>query len=323
MPAEASRVRRKRTRSHLGLDTYMGRLLVLRTFGQFDQLAPEQLSAVAEHTSERFFAAGSELYSENQPVSHLHYIVSGKVELRRNGVLVYEVGERSVVGGLAALAYISDGQQAIAVEDTVTLAIPGPEQLTVFAENFGTLAVVLGRIAAGLLEARRGTGPDAGFDPVAADAAACPVQPVDSLTVVDRLIHVRRSFSLPGSHLEGLMQLAEHAREHRAKAGTTLWRTGDRATSWLLVVAGIITGHNDSQRFGFGPGSIAGSLGTLADVPRWYTATAETDIIVLEMSSDHVLDILEDNVDMAIALLRGLGTLLLRTRDRAAQKQAE
>ena len=85
MPGEAHRfeaARPSHSKLRRGLDTYMGRLLVLRTFGQFDQLAPEQLSAIAEHTRPQFFAAGSELYTEDQPVTHLYYIISGKVQLR-------------------------------------------------------------------------------------------------------------------------------------------------------------------------------------------------------------------------------------------------
>ncbi len=304
----------ERARRRIRLDSYMDRLLVLRTFAQFDQLPPEQLSATAAYTRPCFFPAGTEIHAEGQPVTELYYIIRGRVEMRRNGKAVYETAERSVVGGLAALSESGNSQQSVALEDTTALVISGADQLQLFAENFGTLVMVLGRVAYGVLEARMNAGPGAGF---ASDIEHVP-QPAGELTVVDKLVSIERSFAFASARLEAMMELAEHARERRAPAGTVLWRQGERASSWLLVVAGVVAGQREAQSFRLGPASVAGGLETLALAPRWYNASAETDIMALEMSHDHVLDVLEDNVDMAIGLLRALGTELLAMRDRTA-----
>jgi CRP-like cAMP-binding protein len=47
------------------------------------------------------------------------------------------------------------------------------------------------------------------------------------------------------------------------------------------------------------PGVAIGALESIAGQPRWHDAVAETQVEVLELDVDDIIDVFEDNVDMA------------------------
>ncbi|MCA9647120.1 MAG: hypothetical protein KC492_40810, partial [Myxococcales bacterium] len=58
-------------------------------------------------------------------------------------------------------------------------------------------------------------------------------------------------------------------------------------------------------------------------VPRWYTAIAETDVVVLRVEVGDLIDILEDHTELAVNMLRGLSASVLELRRRIGQKARE
>lgn len=313
MPAERkSRWRRKAPVRRPVLE----RVLLLRTFAPFADVEPEHLAAMAELAEERFFPAGAEIHPEGAPVRHVHYVLSGEVEIRRRGHVVRTLTGRSVVGGLAALAQVEDASQVVALTDVSTFTFSDEDQRDVFEDDFEILSRIMRGVAHAYLHARRAAGEGAGFAP---DDENVPV-PRDPLGLVDKLAILRRTSPYRHAKLEALADLARESPEVRFPAGEKLWSEGDQSGFSLVMVAGVIQASTDDgkQSFRFSSGSIVGGLDSLAAMPRWYDAVAATDVVAIQVNYGVLLDLLEDHAEMAMDLLRVLASNTLALRERIA-----
>lgn len=296
------------------------RVLLLRTFPPFADLAPAHLAAMAEMADDCYFPAGTEIHPEGKSVRHVHYVLSGEVEIRRAGQLVRTFGERSVIGGLAALAQQRDTAQVVARTDVSTFCFSQEDQRDVFEDDFEVLVRILRSVARGFLEARRAAGPGAGFQP---DDESAPA-PRTPLGLVEKLAFLRRTGPYNQARIEAVAELARESPEVRLTAGEELWREGDPSGSSLVMVSGVIAGSADQgrQQFRFSTGSIVGGLDSLAAVPRWFAATAATDVVAIQVNYNVLLDLLEDHTEMAMDLLRALAANLIALRERIAAGSA-
>ena len=289
------------------------RVLLLRTFAPFVDLAPAHLAAMAEMAEDRFFPAGTEIQPEGVPVRDVHYVIAGEVEIRRAGRPVRTLGERSVVGGLAALAQVEDSAQVVAKTDVSTFSFSQEDQRDVFEDDFEVLVRIMRSVARGFLEARRASGGGAGFQP---DDETAPM-PRAPLGLVDMIAFLRRTGPYQQARLEAVAELAQESPEVRFSAGEELWKAGDPSGVSLVMVAGVVTGTagDGAQTFRFSTGSIVGGLDSLAAVPRWFDATAATDVVAIQVNYGVLLDLLEDHTEMAMDLLRALASNVLRLRE--------
>lgn len=287
------------------------RVLLLRTFGPFVDLAPAHLAAMAEMAEDRFFPAGTEIQPEGVPVRDVHYIISGEVEIRRAGRPVRTLGERSVVGGLAALAQVEDSAQVVAKTDVSAFSYSQEDQRDVFEDDFEVLVRIMRSVARGFLEARRLSGIGGGFQP---DDETAPM-PRAPLGLVDKIAFLRRTGPYQQARMEAVAELAQESPEVRFAAGEELWKAGDPSGVSLVMVAGVVTGTAGEQTFRFSTGSIVGGLDSLAAVPRWFDATAATDVVAIQVNYGVLLDLLEDHTEMAMDLLRALASNVLRLRE--------
>jgi len=126
------------------------------------------------------------------------------------------------------------------------------------------------------------------------------------------------------SRLDALADLAKEAQEVRLPAGTALWREGDAASDLWILVAGVVdcASDDDRQRFQLGPGDAMGTLGALAQMPRWYGAEVSTDLVALRISVEALLDVFEDHFEMALDLIEGLADVILRIYEEVAASEA-
>jgi CRP-like cAMP-binding protein len=297
------------------------RVMLLRTFPAFAELAPSHLAVLAELALERSFPAGSEIHPEGLPVREVHYVLSGEVEIRRRGHLVKRLGPRSVIGGLAALARLRDGYQVVAATDATTFSFSHEDQVDVFEDNFEIMTGVLRGVAGAYIEERREAGAMAGFEDEEPDPGPLPQQ---ALGLVGKLAVLRRTTPFDLAEVEALAELARDSPERRYPSGATLWQTGDPSGASLLVVAGVIEGRvpGADQRFRLGPGSIAGGLDSLAGRPRWFDAVAASELVGLEVGLAALLDVLEDHTGMAMDVLRAMASGVLALRERTPAGQA-
>jgi CRP-like cAMP-binding protein len=282
------------------------RLLLLRTFEAFRDLSPVELAAVAEHVRPRLFRKGSQLFQLGQVVRSNHFVVDGKVAIVREGKQVRVFGPQSALGGLASLTGEPETQIYLALEDTETLELFRDDIQDVFEDNFRIFQGVMRAITRVVLEVRRRLGPSAGFPPV---TGADPVRSVGEMGLVEKIFFLRQTMSFAQTRIEALADLAQEAEDLTLPAGQILWRAGDVSDHALLVISGIIACETDDglQSFKFDPGSTVGGIDALANVPRWYQARAETPIRTLRIDAQRLLDVIEDNIELGMDMLRVFG----------------
>jgi CRP-like cAMP-binding protein len=285
----------------------------LRSFGAFADLAPAHLAVLAELAEERFYPAGALIQPEGTPARQIHYLIEGEVEIRRRGRPVRKLGPLSVVNGLAALAGVLRGHEVVAVADTTALSFTHEDQVDVFEDNFEILAGVLRGVAGALLDARALAGPAAPRESPPPPAADRP------LGLVDKIAALRRAAPYDDAPLEALAELARESPEVRHAAGERLWSAGEHAGWSIVVVAGCVAATDEhAGQLRFGAGAMAGALESMAGRARRFDAVAETDVIGVRVDGGTLLDILEDNTDMALGLLHSLARDVLALRERIA-----
>ncbi|PYQ22388.1 MAG: hypothetical protein DMF81_12315 [Acidobacteria bacterium] len=279
------------------------RLLALKRMPMLAGLPAEELSVVAEHARERFFPKGSVLLREGEPISALHVLLDGKVHLSRRGRVLGHVTADGAVGGAAMLARDSDGLQAVAETDTLALELEADAVLEIFEDHFPilhhalrencrTLIDLMGRLP-GELYAQA-------FPPTAAAAG-----PASDLDLVDRIVFLRQVSPFNRSSVNALAQLSRGLAEASFPAGTPLWEEGDSSGSVLLVVRGTAAGNarDGAARWNAGPGAAMGAVESMAERPRWYSVTAATPLTALHGPMEALIDVFEDNFEMAMDYL--------------------
>ncbi|MEM6958809.1 MAG: cyclic nucleotide-binding domain-containing protein [Myxococcota bacterium] len=297
------------------------RLIALRSFPAFADFPSEELAAMARNAVIRNFRAGERLMEEGQPPREVFFVLRGEVQLEKAGLLLRTFGPRSVVGGVAALSEDPDGYACTAMADTVALVVTAEEQLEIFEEHFDVSRRVLMGIARQILGHRLAMGSSAGFENAEFEAEGNPPSPTN---LVERIAHLRRALPFAGSRLEALADLAKEAVEMRLEAGEALWAEGDPAYAFVFVLWGIVEGETaDGKRMRFGPNDVAGSLGSLGQQPRWYSAKAVTPVVGLRLASESLLDVFEDHSDLALAMIRAMAGGLLSIMVQHAQLRAD
>lgn len=279
------------------------RLIALRQFGAFATLAPEDAQAIANRTRERRLVAGEVLFSEDEPIDEIAFIVRGKVRTQRHGKVLGTYGERSVLGSLAILAELTDGFGGVALEPTTAIMLPAEEMLEVFEDHFVVVRGVLRGLGEGMLKIRRSMGAG-GFNSSEWDPATEPPAPLD---LVGRIAQLRDAMPFAGARMEALADLARDVRETRLDADTELWNEGDPSGAWLFILHGLVEAEaSTGMKVTFGPGDVIGALGTLAQVPRWYSAKTTSDLVALRTDGEELFDVMEDHFDFAMALVRSM-----------------
>jgi CRP-like cAMP-binding protein len=130
------------------------------------------------------------------------------------------------------------------------------------------------------------------------------------MNLVEVLLHLRT----PGgpferSSIDALAQLAATVTQVPFQPGHVFWKRGDRARRLGLVVEGSVAGtglEGTAASFRVGPGHPLGVLEAIAGEPRWHDAAAETAGLLIELDVEDLVDMFEDNVDIALDYLAWL-----------------
>lgn len=296
------------------------RALILKTFPGFVSLSAAELAVMASVVRERFFPAGSVLLEPGTPVLAFHLVVEGEVQMLHGGRPTQKLGPRSSVGGLGALTRDPRGAHAVALEDTVTLEIDTDDMQDVFEDNFNILMGVMRTLSRTIRSVQQKTGGGAASGGHQSFEGLDTDQP---LTLVDKMFFIRHASSFARESIEALAELAAHATETRLGAGEILWTIGDPPDHSMLIVNGVVECRPENMDpFELGPGFVVGGPDTLVGDPRWYEAVAKTDVILLRQQLDKMLDVFEDHIEVAIAMLKNLAARFTDKLEQLAAAQA-
>jgi CRP-like cAMP-binding protein len=298
----------------------LDKALHLRTVPLFGDLPPERLGLLVEYATEEIIAAGTVFQVAGEPVDKVRVIVEGDATSRLPTGTTYRLGADAVVG---VSEYFSGESPATltATTDLVVLSIPTEAIYEILEDHFDVIVHIFRGLGRTLIRALRGSPTLAGT----LDAPALP--PHDdhrALGEVERILALRNTLPFRRASVDGLAALAQTTSIRTFAPGDVLWRGTDDA-SWLgVIIHGVVECETPLRPglfyFSESGTNAVGFLDTLGDDKRWYEARARTDVTVLTIQKDDLLDILEDHFDMAMTCLAAFSEfgLVIESRIRGA-----
>lgn len=294
------------------------RVLALRTFPGLASVDPAHLSVLADIAVERIVPAGTTLIAPGQPTKTMHLIRRGLVTALHDGTPVRQFGPGDVVGAIAALSPHPTTQHIIAEAETRTFELERRALLDVLEDSFSLLYATLSGILRSVLQARLAIPENAGYSELTPEE-----RPHSDLTLVERVLFVRRLATYGHARVEALAELSREMRVVKFSPGSVLWEAGEAAPYALLLWSGIVHCTTASeQSFRFGPDSVVGGIDSIAGQPRWFRAVAETPVLALRSDSAHLFDVLEDHPDMGLDMLRAAARILAELNERVGHEAA-
>jgi CRP-like cAMP-binding protein len=239
----------------------------------------------------------------------------------RRGQRTGVVGPGGGVGGLALFARDPVGTQVVAAEATLTLELEADAVFEVLEDRFPILHHILRQTSGRAIDllTRFRLDPTAGIP-------ECPVVGPEEgeVDLVDRIFFLRRLTVFRRSSITALADLARAMAQVRFEPGVTLWREGEPSPGIFLVGAGFLRATSSSGlAFRPGPGFPLGALEAVAERPRWYEIVTETPVMALQGQMGALVDVFEDNFDMAMEYLSIVAQSTLRVLDWRAARGGE
>jgi CRP-like cAMP-binding protein len=288
------------------------RILSLKKIPMLSGLSPENLAAVADFARERFFPRGSVLLREGEPIPALYGLLDGRVHLARAGRVLGHVTSGGFVGGAAMFARDPQGLGAVAETDTVAIELEADAALEIFEDHFPILHHVLREVCGWLIDLvvrlpprlhgnlfPEGNGPGA---------------PAGDLDLVERILFLRRVSLFSESSIDALAELSRGLAEAVFPPGARLWEQGDESGTLLLLVTGTVScaARGGDAPFVVGPGAPMGTIESMAERPRWHDAVTQTSVTALQGHIEGLIDVFEDNFDMAMDYLAVMARAQIR-----------
>lgn len=287
------------------------RLLYLKRLPTFGGLPGSELAVIADVAQERFFPKGTVILREGEPIGAVYFVVEGSIRVRRRGRLLGSLGPGSGIGGLGLFARDPEGVEATTETDTLALELEADAVLEVFEDRFPILLHIIRDLCRQLIDMhiRSGIGPGAGL-PTCKE----PVLPARALDLVERIFYLRQMLPFRQSSVNVLFELSRALAEVRFPPGVTLWEAGEPSAVIFLIVSGRVGGtvSGSGVRYCVGPGVPLGAHEAVAEAPRWYGAVTETEVVGLTGNAEALVDVFEDNFEMAMDYLAVLAQSVLR-----------
>jgi CRP-like cAMP-binding protein len=273
------------------------KMLHLRQIPVGAMLATPVLRVVAAHLKPRTFAEGDVVMRCGEPIDGLTMLIDGVLSLRRDGKSVGELAAPQTLGFLGILAQQDSPYDATAKTEVRAFELETDTLLELIEDHFELLAAAVQYLAERLFFDMQGLPKeDLGFPPD--DVGPVPDRTLD---LVERIMFLQKSSGLTKASVNALAVMARQMEEVRVPAGTAFWSVGDPSDRVLFILKGTVQCITaDGRDFRYGAGTGAGGVESLAEKPRWYSATAATDVAALVGYKQNLLDIFEHQFRMAM-----------------------
>jgi hypothetical protein len=229
------------------------------------------------------------------------------------------------VGFLSLLARTSGGTEAVAESRTDTFELRADAIHEMFEDHFSALLGTLRWVSERLMDETLVEEPRP-YQPVS--GALDGLVGEHELGMVARIFLLRRTTGFKHANVNSTARLARSLREIRLPAGSAVWRAGEPATHALFLVKGNMelswARPNDGKPMVqiVGPGSIVGNVEAIAGRPRYGQLVTLEPAVFLQASREAVIDMLEDDFEVALQFLSVLAAQLLGSWDRKAEASA-
>ena len=215
------------------------------------------------------------------------------------------------MGGFAIIGRDRRGLSVRAEADTLALEVEADAVFDILEENFSIMHHVLRDIAQQLIDLiARQPNPWAHV-PIPPDPGMARPRELD---LVERILFMRQMAPFRRASINALSELSRGLTEVRLEPGTPLWNAGDPAGWVSLVVSGEVTCWTvDGVPQHLHAGAPLGSLEATAEAPRWYSAVTRTPVTALNGPIDSLVDVFEDNFEMAMDYMAFMARWLMDT----------
>lgn len=297
------------------------RIMRLRSVPIFRGVATTDLVQVASSMRQRSFEKGEVIIREDEPPRAFFMLTAGAVSMRRKGKHIGTVRAPGGVGFLSVLARTAGGTESTAESYTEGYEVRSDAIDEMLEDHFsvflGTLRWVSERVLASTRES-----PPPPFVP--------PTIPFDHLIgdrelgIVERIFVLRRSRAMAMANVNSIARIARRMQEVRVPAGTTIWRPGEPSDYSLFIVKGMLDLVHREHKDGpwvqpVGPGYVVGGGESLVGHPRWNELIAREPVVMLKGSREGLLDMMEDDHEVAMRFLSMFGGFLMALWDRKAE----
>jgi CRP-like cAMP-binding protein len=297
------------------------RLLRLRGVPVFRGMSTSELAPLAMAMRSATFEKGEVLLREDEPPHAFHMLVTGQVTMWRRGRKIRTITAPGGVGFLPLLARIAGGTEAIADARTESFELSADAIEEMFEDHFSVVLATLRWITERLIRENLTQEPP----PYAPSGGGVEHLIGDrELGIVDRIVLLRRTSVFNNANVNSVARLARSMKEVRVPAGEILWRPGDRALGSIFIVKGQMDLRWNEGRSVqvVGPGYIVGGAEAIAPAPRWNELVTTEPAIFLKGSREALIDMFEDDLDVALQFMSMIARVLLMQWDRRADAEA-
>jgi len=269
-------------------------LLGMRQFVGLEGLGLDDAAKMLGVMTERSLPAGTRLAQRGTPLNAAWFIVEGQLEIGA-GKSVRRAGEREPVGLLEALADLPEGIDVTCVGPATVLELPKASLVALLRQDFDALAGAMRSTAAAILQL-------SDSEPISVRAVN-PLGPAP-LSFAERLLFLTDLSTFTSGGAETVAEIA-FAMSDVAMNGVVL-RAGEASDCLYIVMTGAL----HYRRLTISAGNVFGALHGIGEIPVAADLTAEPGTRVLACRVETILDLLEDDLPLALAWLRGFAALL-------------
>lgn len=275
------------------------RILDLRQVPMLRAMPPRALAELATSVELDERPPGSRLIAQGRPVRSIAWILEGRARWERGGRGLGSAELGASIGLLEASAS-TDASAHAAAETRVVLARVGVDRwVELLEDSFDLMLAVLSSIAGELCTLGRYEDDDASSVAplrVTSDASGVPAE----LDFAERLVRLRASGPFLRAPIRALAVLAQRSRMRTVARGGVLWERGSEAREVVVLLSGSVM----EAAGRYGPGDVAGLMEALAGRRREAPAVARTPVTGIALDVDALIDVLEDDDELALELLR-------------------
>lgn len=286
----------------VGEHDLLGRVLALKSTAMLAEVASEDLAGLARAAQAHDTAAGAALPETTAAGPVVHFLVEGRVQALHEGAPARRIEAPAVVGLLEGLEGAAT-PRLVAEGPVRSLGLGAADLADVLSDDFELWSAVFRDVNRTLLAAARARGL------VVPATAAPPGSGEEDLSEHSgRMALLHRSAPFHRVRIHTLGQLALEMEPVRLPAGRVLWEEGAAAGSFVAVGAGTLrcTSAQDSARVDLRAGALLGLAEACADELLAYRAETTEPTLLMRLSKEAFIDVMEDDAEMALEVLQVL-----------------
>ncbi|MBX3232352.1 MAG: cyclic nucleotide-binding domain-containing protein [Labilithrix sp.] len=297
------------------------RLLRLRGVPVFRSIPTSALASLAASIRSNTFEKGQVILREDEPPRAFHMLLTGSVTMRRHGYVIRTITAPGGVGFMSVLARTAGGTEAVAESrvETFELSVDALDEM--FEDHFPVLFGTMRWIGERLVD-ENARSPPRPYQP--------PPEHYEDLIgdgpigIVERIFLVRRTLAFRRANVNSVARLARQMKEVRFPAGEHVWRAGDASTGSYFIVKGKgeLRWNDGKSVQEVGPSYIVGGVEAIAGKPRWNDLYVTEPITALVGNREGLIDMFEDDLDVALVFMSMMASFLLELWDRRAEREA-